>query len=54
MLEHPAMKLYAALSRLDFLAVPDPNASVLKKAAADICAVRIQVTDAPSLARNSS
>ncbi len=53
-LEHPAMKLYAALSRLDFLAVPDPNASVLKKAAADICAVRIQVTDAPSLARNSS
>jgi hypothetical protein len=53
-LDHPAMKLYAPLSRLDFLAVPDPNASVLKKTAADICAVRIQVADTPDPARNSS
>jgi hypothetical protein len=46
-LDHPAMRAYAALSRLAFLDVADPNSSVLKKAAADICSVRIQVADAP-------
>jgi hypothetical protein len=45
-LEHPAMRPYAALPRLAFLDVADPNGAVLRKAAADICSVRIQVTDA--------
>ena len=47
-LEHPALKDYAALPRLAYLDVPDPRAAVLKKAAADACAVRIQVTDPPA------
>jgi hypothetical protein len=42
-MEHPAMSPYAAASRLAFLDVADPNSSVLKKAAGDVCAVRIQV-----------
>lgn len=45
-LDQPVMKLYALLRRLDFLDVPDPNGSVMRKAAADVCAVRIQVADA--------
>jgi hypothetical protein len=45
-LEHPSLQGYAALPRLAYLDVPDPKAAVLKKAAADACAVRIQVTDA--------
>jgi hypothetical protein len=44
-LQHPALKDYAAMPRLAYLDVPDPKAAVLKKAAADACAVRIQVTD---------
>ncbi|MFF1251636.1 acVLRF1 family peptidyl-tRNA hydrolase [Pseudarthrobacter sp. NPDC058329] len=47
-LEHPALKDYGALPRLAYLDVPDPKAAVVKKAAADACSVRIQVTDAPS------
>jgi hypothetical protein len=47
-LEHPALKDCAALPRLAYLDVPDPKAAVLKKAAADACAVRIQVTDPPA------
>ena len=46
-MDQPALKLYASVPRLDFLDVPDPNGSVLRKAAADVCAVRIQVADAP-------
>ncbi|MGO4494013.1 acVLRF1 family peptidyl-tRNA hydrolase, partial [Arthrobacter sp. 2YAF22_2] len=46
-LAEPALKRYAALVRLAFLDVPDPRAAVLKKAAADACAVRIVVTDPP-------
>ena len=46
-LAEPALKQYAALARLPFLDVPDPRAAVLKKAAADLCAVRIRVTDPP-------
>jgi hypothetical protein len=42
-LDHPAMRPYTALSRLAFLDVADPNGSVLRKAAADICSVRVQV-----------
>lgn len=54
-LAEPVLKGYTALVRLPFLDVPDPRASVLKKAAADACAVRIVVTDprhriGPSLA----
>lgn len=41
----PALKRYAALTRLPFLDVPDPRAAVLKQAAADACSVRILVTD---------
>ncbi|MCU1519869.1 MAG: hypothetical protein JWM13_2809 [Arthrobacter sp.] len=48
-LAEPVLKQYAALPRLPFLDVPDPRAAVLKKAAADLCAVRIRVTDPPSL-----
>lgn len=44
-LEHPVLKGYAALPRLACLDVPDPKASVLRKTAADACAVRIQVSD---------
>ena len=47
-LAEPVLKQYAALSRLPFLDVPDPRAAVLKKAAADLCAVRILVTDPPA------
>ncbi|MDQ0028347.1 hypothetical protein J2S89_000155 [Arthrobacter bambusae] len=46
-LEDAALKQYASRKRLAFLAVADPNATVLRKAAADACAVRIQVTDPP-------
>ncbi|MEJ1193260.1 acVLRF1 family peptidyl-tRNA hydrolase [Pseudarthrobacter sp. NPDC055928] len=47
-LEEPVLKDYAKLPRLAYLDVPDPRAAVLKKAAADACAVRIQVTDPAS------
>jgi hypothetical protein len=47
-LQQPALKDYADLPRLACLDVPDPKAAVLRKAAADACAVRIQVTDPPS------
>ena len=47
-LEEPDLKDYARLPRLGYLDVPDPRAAVLKKAAADACAVRVQVTDPPS------
>jgi len=47
-LGEPDLKDYARLPRLAYLDVPDPRAAVLKKAAADACAVRIQVTDPPS------
>jgi hypothetical protein len=46
-LDEPALKEYSALTRLAFLDVPDPRAAVLKKAAADLCSVRILVTDPP-------
>jgi hypothetical protein len=44
-LDHPALKIYASVPRLDLMAVADPGAAVLKKAAADVSAIRIQVTD---------
>ena len=47
-LAEPVLKQYAARPRLAFLDVPDPRAAVLKKAAADLCAVRILVTDPPA------
>lgn len=47
-LAEPVLKQYAARPRLAFLDVPDPRAAVLKKAAADLCAVRILVTDPAS------
>ena len=47
-LAEPVLKRYAALTRLPFLDVPDPRASVLKRAAADLCSVRILVTDPPA------
>lgn len=47
-LAEPALKHYVARPRLAFLDVPDPRAAVLKKAAADLCAVRILVTDPPA------
>lgn len=47
-LGEPSLKRYAALTRLPFLDVPDPRASVLKQAAADACSVRILVTDPPA------
>lgn len=47
-LDEPVLKRYAALGRLPFLDVPDPRAAVLTKAAADLCAVRILVTDPPA------
>jgi Actinobacteria/chloroflexi VLRF1 release factor len=45
-LVHPALREYARLPRLAYLDVPEPRAAVLKKAAADACSVRVQVTDA--------
>jgi hypothetical protein len=45
-LDEPALKEYSARPRLAFLDVPDPRATVLKKAATDVCAVKIQVVDA--------
>lgn len=47
-LDEPALKAYAGLPRLAYLDVPDPRAAVLKKAAADACAVRVTVTDPPA------
>ncbi|BCW71453.1 acVLRF1 family peptidyl-tRNA hydrolase [Arthrobacter sp. NicSoilB8] len=44
-LAEPVLKRYAVLPRLAFLDVPDPRATVLKKAAAELCSVRILVTD---------
>ncbi|MCX2749694.1 acVLRF1 family peptidyl-tRNA hydrolase [Arthrobacter sp. MI7-26] len=44
-LEDAALKEYASRKQLPFLAVADPNATVLRRAAADACAVRIEVTD---------
>lgn len=44
-LDEPALKEYSARPRLAFLDVPDPRASVLKRAAADFCSIRILVTD---------
>lgn len=44
-LEDPLLKDYARLPRLAYLDVPDPKSAVLRKAAVDACAVRIQVTD---------
>lgn len=46
-LGEPALKEYARLPRLAFMDVPDPRADVLKKAAADFCAIRIVVSDPP-------
>ena len=43
----PGLKPWAGLPRLPYLDVPDPRAAVLKKAAADACAVRVTVTDPP-------
>lgn len=48
-LAEPVLKQYAARTRLPFLDVPDPRAAVLKKAATDLCAVRILVTDPPAV-----
>lgn len=47
-LDEPALREYSAHPRLAFLDVPDPKAAVLKKAASDVCAVRIQVADPPA------
>lgn len=47
-LAEAVLKQYAARPTLAFLDVPDPRAAVLKKAAADLCAVRILVTDPPA------
>jgi len=46
-LAEPVLKQYAGMTRLTFLDVPDPRAAVLKKAAAQLCAVRIRVSDPP-------
>lgn len=43
----PALRPYAGRPRLAPLAVGDPTLAVLEKAAADFCAVRIRITDAP-------
>ncbi|MBT8161378.1 MULTISPECIES: acVLRF1 family peptidyl-tRNA hydrolase [Arthrobacter] len=45
--ESPALKDYATRKQLPFLAVADPTAAVLRKAAADACSVRIKITDPP-------
>ncbi|GAA2142784.1 acVLRF1 family peptidyl-tRNA hydrolase [Arthrobacter humicola] len=47
-LAEPVLKRYAGVARLAFLDVPDPRAAVLKKAAAELCSVRILVTDPAS------
>lgn len=47
-LDEPVLKDYARLPRLAYLDVADPRAAVLKRAAADACAVRIQVADPPA------
>lgn len=47
-LAHSILTRYARCVVLPFLAVPDPNAKVLRQAAQDACSVRIQVTDAPA------
>lgn len=47
-LARPELSRYAAVPRLAALDVPDPRPAVLRKAALDACAVRIQVTDPPS------
>lgn len=44
-MDHPVLKPYSSVPRLDFLDVPDPNGAVMRKAAADVRAVRIQVAD---------
>lgn len=44
-LEDRALKEFAARKRLAFLSVADPNATVLRRAAMDACAVRVHVTD---------
>ncbi|WP_253182744.1 acVLRF1 family peptidyl-tRNA hydrolase [Arthrobacter sp. SW1] len=44
-LEDPALRDFARRPRLPFMAVPDPNTTVLKQAAADACSIRILVTD---------
>lgn len=44
-LGHPSLKNYDRLPRLAYLDVPEPRAAVLKKAAANACSVRVQVTD---------
>ena len=41
----PVLKSYSGLARLAFLDVPDPRAAILKKAATEMCSVRILVTD---------
>jgi hypothetical protein len=46
-LEDPLLRDYARLPRLGYLDVPDPRSAVVRKAAADACAVRIQVSDPP-------
>ncbi|HEY8752671.1 MAG TPA: acVLRF1 family peptidyl-tRNA hydrolase [Arthrobacter sp.] len=46
-MDQPALRPYASVPRLDFLDVPDPNGAVMRKAAANVAAVRIQVADAP-------
>jgi hypothetical protein len=44
-LASPPLKRHAMAPRLAPLAVADPNMAVLRKAAADFCALRIQITD---------
>lgn len=44
-MDHPALRLYWPVPRLYFLDVPDPNGAVMRKAAEDVRAVRIQVAD---------
>lgn len=44
-LAEPVLSDYAGRERLPFLAVPDPRAAVVKTAAAQVCSVRILVTD---------
>ncbi|UKA73723.1 acVLRF1 family peptidyl-tRNA hydrolase [Arthrobacter sp. FW306-07-I] len=46
-LAEPVLRDYAQLPRLAYLDVPEPRAAVVKKAAADACAVRITVADPP-------
>lgn len=44
-LADPALRAHAQRNRLPFMAVPDPNAAVLRQAALDACSLRILVTD---------